>query len=126
MLQSESRLQKEESLQNFSSTSTQRAHSNYFQFVTFEILFYFPCRLATCALGHIIDYTKPDITILCDICKCFLNVSELRTHTTYHNALQLFKFKVNEDNVRIEIDFFVNNNRNYQRQSKVYLNDEIY
>lgn len=50
--------------------------------------------LATCALGHIIDYTKPDITILCDICKCFLNVSELGPHTIYHNALQLYKFKV--------------------------------
>lgn len=41
-----------------------------------------------------IDRTKPDITILCDICKCFLNVSELGTHTMYHNALQLYKFKV--------------------------------
>ncbi|CAF1119477.1 unnamed protein product [Rotaria sordida] len=72
--ESESGLQKEESLHNFSSTPTQRGHT-------------------TCALGHIIDCTKPDITILCDICQCFLNVSELKTHTTYHNALKLFKFK---------------------------------
>ena len=46
------------------------------------------------ALDHIIDHTKPDITILCDICKCFLNISELSSHNTYHNALQLYKFKV--------------------------------
>ncbi|CAF1045687.1 unnamed protein product [Rotaria sp. Silwood1] len=46
--ESESRLQKEESRHNFSSTSSQRGPT-------------------TCALGHIIDYTKPDITILCDI-----------------------------------------------------------
>jgi hypothetical protein len=92
MLQSASRLQKEESLQNFSSTPTQRTHSNYLLSKS-HFVFLSP-SLATCTLGHIIDYTKPDITILCDICKCFLNVSELRTHTTYHNALKLFKFKV--------------------------------
>ncbi|CAF2637547.1 unnamed protein product [Rotaria sp. Silwood2] len=72
--ESESGLQKQESLHYFSSTPTQRGHT-------------------TCALGHIIDYTKPDITILCDICKCFINVSELKMHTIYHNALKLFKFK---------------------------------
>jgi len=50
--------------------------------------------LAKCTLGHFIDRTKPDISILCDICKCFINVSELGPHTIHHNALQLFKFQV--------------------------------
>jgi len=89
--ESESRLQKEESLQYFSSTPTQHAHSKNF---SRNFIYKFSSVLATCALGHIIDYTKPDINILCDICKCFLNVSELGSHTIYHNALQLYKFKV--------------------------------
>jgi hypothetical protein len=62
--------------------------------ISYKLTSQFLFSLATCALGHIIDHTKPDISILCDICKCFLNVSELGTHTTYHNALQLYKFKV--------------------------------
>jgi hypothetical protein len=53
------------------------------------------------AIGQTIDHSKPDITVLCDTCKCFLHVSELASHTTYHNALQLYKFKVRTTHHRI-------------------------
>ncbi|CAF4813847.1 unnamed protein product, partial [Rotaria magnacalcarata] len=46
--ESEAELQKDEILHYFSSTPTQHGHT-------------------TCALGHIIDHTKPDITVLCEL-----------------------------------------------------------
>ncbi|CAF4038127.1 unnamed protein product [Rotaria sp. Silwood1] len=102
--ESELGLQKEESLHNFSSTPTQRNHT-------------------TCALGHIIDYTKPDITILCDICKCFLNVSELKIHTTYHNALKLFKLKETPNRIDVILkrrDLLI------QRMQRLKISEESY
>ncbi|CAF3475985.1 unnamed protein product [Rotaria socialis] len=72
--ESETGLQKDETLHYFSSTPTPHGHT-------------------MCPLGHIIDHTKPDITVLCELCKSFLHVSELNTHTIYHNALKLYKFK---------------------------------
>jgi len=81
--------------------------------------------LAKCTLGHFIDRTKPDISILCDICKCFINVSELGPHTIHHNALQLFKFQVI---LRRNFIYFSSyfSNRKIQQQSKCYFDDVIY
>ncbi|CAF1223857.1 unnamed protein product, partial [Didymodactylos carnosus] len=44
---------------------------------------------------------KPDVTLLCDYCKCFLKANELPSHNAYHAALQLFKFKETPTNMDI-------------------------
>jgi len=88
--ESEPRLQQEESLHEVSPTPTQQDNSKK----SLQIGSSCFSSLASSASDDITDQTKADITILCDLCKSVISVSELVTHTMYHNALQLFKLKV--------------------------------